>query len=41
MRRFTHRDEIDQLLPEADFVISTVPHTPETEGMFNVLIASS
>ena len=28
-------DEIDRLLPEADFVISTVPHTPETEGMFN------
>ena len=28
-------DEIDHWLPEADFVISTVPHTPETEGMFN------
>ena len=28
-------DEIDRLLPDADFVISTVPHTPETEGMFN------
>ena len=28
-------EEIDRLLPEADFVISTVPHTPETEGMFN------
>ncbi len=28
-------DEIDRWLPEADFVISTVPHTPETEGMFN------
>ncbi len=27
--------EIDRLLPEADFVISTVPLTPETEGMFN------
>jgi len=31
-----HRhDEIDRLLPEADFVISTVPHTPETEGMMD------
>ena len=28
-------DEIDRLLPEADFVISTVPHTPETEGQMN------
>ncbi|MBM3956747.1 MAG: D-2-hydroxyacid dehydrogenase [Gemmatimonadetes bacterium] len=28
-------DELDRLLPEADFVISTVPHTPETEGMMN------
>ncbi len=28
-------EEIDRWLPEADFVISTVPHTPETEGMFN------
>ena len=28
-------DEIDRWLPEADFVISTVPHTPETEGTFN------
>ena len=25
-------DEIDALLPHADFVITTVPHTPETEG---------
>lgn len=28
-------DEIDALLPLADFVITTVPHTPETEGMFD------
>lgn len=26
---------LDRLLPEADFVILTVPHTPETEGMMN------
>ena len=28
-------EELDGLLPRADFVVSTVPHTPETEGMFN------
>src|SRR5690606_15014535 len=28
-------DELDALLPEADFVITTVPHTPETEGMWD------
>ena len=28
-------DEIDEVLPRADFVITTVPHTPETEGMFD------
>ncbi|MGD9854467.1 MAG: D-2-hydroxyacid dehydrogenase [Planctomycetaceae bacterium] len=27
--------DLDQLLPEADFVIATIPHTPETEGMFD------
>lgn len=27
--------ELDALLPEADFVVTTVPHTPETEGMWN------
>jgi phosphoglycerate dehydrogenase-like enzyme len=26
---------LDSLLPEADFVIVTLPHTPETEGMWN------
>lgn len=26
---------LDSLLPEADFVITTVPHTPATEGMWN------
>jgi phosphoglycerate dehydrogenase-like enzyme len=31
-----HRgDELDALLPAADFVILTVPHTPETEGLMN------
>ena len=31
-----HRaDELDALLPRADFVILTVPHTPETEGFMN------
>ena len=28
-------DELDAMLPRADFVISTVPHTLETEGTFN------
>lgn len=28
-------DALDELLPKADFVIVTVPHTPETEGMWN------
>ncbi|MDP6716794.1 MAG: D-2-hydroxyacid dehydrogenase, partial [SAR202 cluster bacterium] len=28
-------DNLDEVLPRADFVITTVPHTPETEGMFN------
>ena len=26
---------LDELLPRADFVILTVPHTPETEGLMN------
>jgi phosphoglycerate dehydrogenase-like enzyme len=31
-----HRaDELDALLPQADFIILTVPHTPETEGFMN------
>jgi phosphoglycerate dehydrogenase-like enzyme len=31
-----HRpDQLDALLPRANFVILTVPHTPETEGLFN------
>jgi phosphoglycerate dehydrogenase-like enzyme len=31
-----HRpDQLDALLPRADFVIMTVPHTPATEGMMN------
>ena len=28
-------DQLDDVLPRADFVITTVPHTPETEGMFD------
>ncbi len=28
-------EALDSLLPLADFVVTTVPHTPETEGMFN------
>ena len=28
-------EELDDLLPGADFVITTVPHTPETEFMWN------
>jgi phosphoglycerate dehydrogenase-like enzyme len=31
-----HRpDALDSLLPRADFVVLTVPHTPETEGFMN------
>ena len=31
-----HRpDELDTLLPQAEFVILTIPHTPETEGLFD------
>ena len=27
--------ELDSRLPGADFVVTTAPHTPETEGMWN------
>jgi phosphoglycerate dehydrogenase-like enzyme len=31
-----HKPEaLDELLPRADFVILTIPHTPETEGLMN------
>ena len=31
-----HRpDALDRLLPRADYVILTIPHTPQTEGLFN------
>jgi phosphoglycerate dehydrogenase-like enzyme len=31
-----HRpDALDRLLPRADFVVLTIPHTPQTEGLFN------
>ena len=29
-------DSLDRLIPLADFVIVTVPHTPQTEGMWNL-----
>lgn len=32
---FHSPEELDSLLSRADFVVTTVPHTPETEGMFN------
>lgn len=28
-------DKLEELIPEADFVIVTLPHTPDTEGMWN------
>jgi phosphoglycerate dehydrogenase-like enzyme len=28
-------DALDRMLPMADFVVLTIPHTPETEGLFN------
>lgn len=28
-------DQLDRLLPQVDFVILTIPHTPKTEGLFN------
>ncbi len=28
-------EDLDDLLPRADFVITTTPHTPNTEGMWN------
>ena len=31
-----HFDELDQLLPLADWVVLTVPHTPVTEGLMNL-----
>jgi phosphoglycerate dehydrogenase-like enzyme len=30
-----HIDELDRLLPQVDWVVLTVPHTPETEGMMH------
>lgn len=35
MKRLHSVDALDELLPVADFVIATVPHTPQTERMFN------
>ena len=29
------REALDDLLPRADFVVLTVPHTPATEGFMN------
>ena len=28
-------NSLSELLPQADFIITTVPHTPETEFTFN------
>ena len=28
-------EALDELLPRADFVLVTVPHTPDTEGLFD------
>lgn len=28
-------EQLDELLPRADFVVTTVPHTPQTEGLWN------
>ena len=28
-------DHLDRMLPRADFVVLTLPHTPKTEGLFN------
>ena len=28
-------DDLMQLTPQADFVVTTIPHTPETGGLFN------
>jgi hypothetical protein len=30
-------DQLDRLLPIADFVILTMPHTPKTEGLFDAV----
>jgi phosphoglycerate dehydrogenase-like enzyme len=32
---FHEPEELDSVIGRADFVITTVPHTPETEGMFD------
>jgi phosphoglycerate dehydrogenase-like enzyme len=34
--RLAPPDQLDALLPEADWVIVTVPHTPETEGLMHL-----
>jgi phosphoglycerate dehydrogenase-like enzyme len=36
MERLAGADELDRLLPEADWVIMTIPHTPETEGLMRL-----
>ena len=33
MKEMQRPDALHKLLPQADFVILTVPHTPETEGL--------
>jgi phosphoglycerate dehydrogenase-like enzyme len=29
-------EKLDQMLPSADFIILTMPHTPKTEGLFDI-----
>ena len=29
-------EKLDSYLPESDFVVLTIPHTPQTEGLFNL-----
>jgi phosphoglycerate dehydrogenase-like enzyme len=32
--------DLDRLIPDADFVVLTVPHTPETEGLIDARVLS-
>ena len=36
IREMHSPDRLDQVLPLADFVILTMPHTPKTEGLFGI-----
>jgi phosphoglycerate dehydrogenase-like enzyme len=37
LRELYPPDQLDRLLPIADFVILTMPHTPKTEGLFDAV----